>query len=330
MKHLSFHFLCCVVFTLLCLSVCPVSAQAPARPKIVFTSTLDGNAEIYVMNTDGSGLVRLTNHPGDDFDPAWSPTGEHIAFVSERDHAGLYDIYLMDPNGQNIRPAFDELDYRTAPTWSPDGKMIAYHTYSPVPDWAVYANTPGGGEPERVVESGVYTGGFPAWSPKGTEIAFVGGKRTGLRIRIINLNTREQETFLPDIQEGNMYYPAWSPDGKKLAFSFWQHDRGNSVHVVSRNGKKLNEIVRDVRGMLAWSPNGRELLYKKTVDGEKQLVKLNLDSRIETPLTPLGPTIRHGQNTGWDWFKPPISPKPQLLTTVWSKMKIQGKMKIQD
>ena len=323
MKRLHFYLLCLIGFTLLCFSVCPLFAQAPARPKIVFTSTLDGNAEIYVMNTDGSGLVRLTNHPGDDFDPTWSPTGEHIAFVSERDHLGLYDIYLMDANGENIRRAFGELDYRTAPTWSPDGKKIAYHTYSPVPDWAVYANTPGDGEPERVVESGVYTGGFPAWSPKGTEIAFVGGKRTELRIRIINLKTREQKTFLPEIQEGHMYYPTWSPDGKKLAFSLWQHDWGFSVHVVSRNGKKLNEIFRDVNGMLAWSPNGRELLYKKTVGGEKQLFKINLDSRIETPLTPLGPTIRHGQNTGWDWFKPPISPKPQLLTTVWGKMKIQ-------
>ena len=67
-------------------------AEAPTRPKIVFTATRDGNAEIYVMNTDGSEQVRLTNHSGDDFDPTWSPTGEHIAFASERDHKGLYDI----------------------------------------------------------------------------------------------------------------------------------------------------------------------------------------------------------------------------------------------
>ena len=117
MKRLYFYLLCCVGFILLCCSVCPVLAQAPTRAKIVFTDTSDGNAEIYVMNTDGSERVRLTDHPGDDFDPTWSPNGEHIAFVSERDHAGLYDIYLMDPNGQNIRPAFDELDYRTAPAW---------------------------------------------------------------------------------------------------------------------------------------------------------------------------------------------------------------------
>ena len=323
MKRLCFYLLCCLAITLSCLSVYPVSAEAPARPKIVFTDTRDGNAEIYVMNTDGSEKVRLTHHPGDDFDPAWSPNGEHIAFVSERDHMGLYDIYLMDPDGKNIRQAFDDLDFRTAPTWSPDGEKIAYHTYSSEPDWAVYANTPGGGEAERIAESGVHFGGFPDWSPKGTEVAFVGGKRTQLRIQIINLKTGNQETLLPDIESSNMYYPTWSPDGKKLAFSLWQHGQQPGIHIVNRNAKKSNEIIKNARGMLAWSPNGRKLLYKKTVDGEKQLFKIDLDSRVETPLTPLGPTIRHGENTGWDWFKPPISPKPQLLTTVWGEIKIQ-------
>ena len=78
----------------------------------------------------------------------------------------------MDAGGQNVRRAFSELDYRTAPTWSPDGEKIAYHTYSPVPDWAVYFNTIDGGEAERVAEVGIHPSGFPAWSPDGTEIAF--------------------------------------------------------------------------------------------------------------------------------------------------------------
>jgi hypothetical protein len=77
--------------------------------------------------------------------------------------------------------------------------------------------------------------------------------------------------------------------------------------------------------MVAWSPSGKELLFKKTVDGQKQLFKIGLHSRVKAPLALLGPSIRHGQNTGWDWFDPkglPVSPKPQLLTTIWAKVKI--------
>ena len=325
MKRLYFYLLCCVGFILLCRSVCPVSAQAPTRAKIVFTATHDRNADIYVMNTDGSEQVRLTDHPGDDFDPTWSPTGEHIAFVSERDHAGLYDIYLMDPNGQNIRPAFDELDYRTAPAWSPDGEKIAYYTYSPIPDWAVYFNTIGVGTPERVSAAGIHPGGFPAWSPDGIEVAFTGGTPIKWRIWIRNLQTGDKKLLLPQLKEGDQRYPAWSPDGKKLAFYWWKREENKPyIYIVNRDGKRLEKIIENATGMVAWSPDGKKLLYKQTVEGKKQLFKIDLDARIATPLAPLGPTTRHGQNTGWDWFDPkvlPVSPQPQLLTTIWAKVK---------
>lgn len=70
---------------LLCKAMGPVLANAPATAKIVFNSTVDGNAEIYMMNPDGSQRVRLTNHPARDMAPAWSPTGEQIIFTSDRD-----------------------------------------------------------------------------------------------------------------------------------------------------------------------------------------------------------------------------------------------------
>ncbi|MDD9973898.1 MAG: hypothetical protein OXU27_07830 [Candidatus Poribacteria bacterium] len=311
-------------------------AETPTSAKIVFTTTRDGNAEIYVMNTDGSEQVRLTNHPGDDFDPTWSPTGEHIAFVSERDHKGLYDIYLMDADGQNIRRAFDELDYRTAPSWSPDGKKIAYHTYSPVPDWAVYFNAIDGGTAERVTEVGIYPSGFPAWSPDGTEIAFGSVKPRGApkpgvliewHIWTVNLQTRKKEMLPLKIEGGDPRYPAWSPDGRKLAFSWWSRGgKKAGVYTVRRKEKSPKEIVKNASGMLAWSPDGKELLYKKTIGGQKQLFKIDLATRLKTPLALLGPSTRRGRNTGWDWFDPkvlPVSPKPQLLTTVWGEMKIQ-------
>ena len=339
MKHIRFFFLLCTSLTLAFPNLLSVWAEAPTRAKIVFTSTRDGNGEIYMMNADGSEEVRLTNHPGDDFDPTWSPTGEHIAFVSERDHQGLYDIYLMDADGQNIRRAFDALDYRTAPTWSPDGKQIAYHTYSSVPDWSVYFNTLGGGKAERLSEATMERGGFPAWSPDGNEIAFthvveqqpVRAKPLAvaipmeMRIWIINLQTREKEILLPRIRGGDTYYPAWSPDGTKLAFYWWKREEKKAgIYIVNRDGKMLEKIVENVGGRVVWAPSGRELLYTETVGGQKQLFKISLHSRVKIPLAHLGPIIRSRLNSGWDWFDPkglPVSPKPHLLTTVWAKVK---------
>lgn len=66
------------------------------EPRVVFVSNRDGNDEIYSMKTDGSGLLRLTNHTARDGRPAWSPDGRHVVFTSERDGNREIDQCVLD------------------------------------------------------------------------------------------------------------------------------------------------------------------------------------------------------------------------------------------
>ena len=93
-------------------------------PQIAFTSTRDGNPEIYGMDVNGKNQIRLTRHPEEDKMPSWSPDGKKIAFVSMR-NSGRNQIHVVDSNGENIRRITQgAIDLN--PAWSLDGRTIAY------------------------------------------------------------------------------------------------------------------------------------------------------------------------------------------------------------
>jgi WD40 repeat protein len=92
---------------------------SPDGARIAFTRFGPNAAEdIWVMDADGSNQVNLTNLPGSmDGEAAWSPDGTTIAFASER-HGNL-EIYLMDPDGTNLRRLTQNLSWDQWPSWSP-------------------------------------------------------------------------------------------------------------------------------------------------------------------------------------------------------------------
>jgi len=77
------------------------------------------------MNADGSGVTRLTNDPGQDIEPAWSPDGSQLAFSSTR--RGSRDIWLMNADGSNLSlTVAGSAASAVSPAWSPDGAQIVF------------------------------------------------------------------------------------------------------------------------------------------------------------------------------------------------------------
>ena len=81
----------------------------PDGARIVFVSKRDGNAEIYVMNADGTNQTRLTQNGASDVTPVFSPDNKNIAFLSDREKSGEYKLYVMDADGANVRKIGDTL-----------------------------------------------------------------------------------------------------------------------------------------------------------------------------------------------------------------------------
>ena len=180
-----------------------LAVWSPDGEKLAFMSPRDGNSEIYVVNRDGSGLRRLTNHPSSDVTPTWSPTGQQIAFTSDR--TGKPQIWIMNADGSGQQQITRE-SWCDRPTWSP----------APFNEIA-YASQAGGGydikifsfetRQVRSITNGEGSNESPAFSPNGRHIAFTSSRAGKYQIFTID---RDGNNLRQMTRSGENRYPNWS------------------------------------------------------------------------------------------------------------------------
>jgi TolB protein len=78
------------------------------------------------MNSDGTGVRQLTKGSWTDTMADWSPTGEWIAFASDR--GGDFEVWLVHPDGTGLRKLTGKGGYE--PAWAPDGRRVLFHRRS--------------------------------------------------------------------------------------------------------------------------------------------------------------------------------------------------------
>ena len=107
--------------------VAPAQGSFPGKPGlIVFSSTFNGDREIFVAAADGSARIDLTRDPHADVTPSWSADGKRIAFASDR--SGAMEIYLMNADGSGVTQLTHDAAVADAPRFTADGRYIVYES----------------------------------------------------------------------------------------------------------------------------------------------------------------------------------------------------------
>ena len=319
------------VFGLTLLMIC-VDAQA----RIAFSSIRDGNADIYVMDADGSNLQRLTNNPRHtDYSPSWSPDGKQIAFMSSRDGhvdprhgAPTYEIYVMDADGGNPQNLTNNPADDRVPSWSPDGKRIVFSSRRDG-NLEIYVMDADGSNPQNLTNN-PYNDRFPSWSPDSERIVFT-ARRDGhfenelaitYEIYVMGADGMNQQRLTENRK--NEWYTSWSPDGNRIAFS---SDRKGDlvnfdIYVMDADGgnaQKLTENrVHDYSP--SWAPHGNRIAFASEKDGNWESLEIyvmdadggNLQNLTNNPQVDLSPA----------WLNSPFSVFPTgKKFTVWGWLK---------
>ena len=205
------------------------NGYASRKTKIAFTSTRDGNLEIYVMDGDGSNQRRVTVHPARDSLPAWSPDGKKIAFVSNRNNANKdhKQIWVIDADGKNPIRLTDGL-VDTYPDWSPDGTRIVYDAHPA----GITVMDADGKDKRLLTRVGVH----PSWSPDGKRIAFISGVDVINHVFVMDADGGNRTQLTHDFVRKRL--PSWSHDGKRIAYV-----GDNVIWVVDSDGANQRQLT---------------------------------------------------------------------------------------
>jgi Tol biopolymer transport system component len=255
------------------------TAQAQAG-RIAFASKRDGNWEIYVMNTDGSGQINLTNNPADDRWPSWSPDGKRIAFASNRD--GDWEIYVMNADGSGVTRLTNNPGGNFDPSWSPDGRHIAFSSRRDVSLEIYVMNADGSGvtrltnNPAEDAEA--------SWSPDGKRIAFVSNRDGNWEIYVMNADGSGQINLTNNPAEDDL--PSWSPDGRRIAFVS-NRDGNWEIYVMNADGSGVTRLTNNPAYDVwpSWSPDGKRIAFVSNRDGNQEIYVMNADGSEVTRLT---------------------------------------------
>lgn len=213
--------------------------------------------EIYMLELERLTIRQLTNHPGADYSPDWSPDGTRIAYITTR--SGPYDIWVMTAAGANIHPLTSDPRWEMTVGWVPNGTGFAYVPNSgtnleivlegtspnlPEGTWLLFE---GINYPEPVL----HTVTDINWSPSGERIAL----QTDYGAYLINVDG----TGLYQVEERETYAygaaPSWSPEGCWLAYTS-RRNENSEIYIFSTESMVSERLTTTTFNQTspAWRP----------------------------------------------------------------------------
>ena len=254
----------CILLLGLTSLVWAAEAKTNSSKKIVYSLRLNRNTDLYDINGDGTGLIRLTDSEVHDLQPQLSPDGQKVLYLSGKPRLinTKYDLWVVDIDGKNRIKLADNIKYDYLPQWSPDSSMILFVTRDEK-NKIVRINADGSNK--TILTQPDTKGLYPSWSPDGSKILCYLNKDDKPGLYLMNPDGKDKKKLTKE--KGNYSEIAWSPDGNRIAyvysrgiFNFFGRKEGLYIGNLNNN-KEILLYDEDSIQNIDWCPDGKTLSF---------------------------------------------------------------------
>jgi len=262
---------------------------SPTGDRIVFMrqdGSTGGDWELFLANEDGSGVARLTTHPGWDGYAAWSPDGKRLSF--DRDDGERTKKYsmLLDLESGATRRLGDFEGWLTVNAWSRDGKVL-YGFWERDGQRDLYAISPLGEILERLTDTPGVSEHDAQLSPDGATLVFATERAdgSGSGIASLDLASRTRRTLLTSV--GRVYGLTFSPDGGTIAYTDNPGGGDDDAEIflldLASGARRQLTDNGDYDHMPVFHPSGSYLLFTSYRSGAERVYRLSLPDGAVSP-----------------------------------------------
>jgi WD40 repeat protein len=253
------------------------ASVASSANQIAFVSDRDENLEIYVMDADGGGQIRLTENPGEDHSPAWSPDGTRLAFVSTRD--GNAEIYVMNSDGTGQTRLTQNSATDLNPAWHVDGGRIGFVSDRDGND-EIYLMNSDGTNQVNLTNNPAEDSSF-SFSPDGSMIAFSSSREDSqFEVYVGSVGQSDGRRLTTAI--GDDINPAWA---QQIVFQS-NRDDNDEIYSMGPAGGGETRLTNNTEIDLDPTQSGDgKIVFSSSRDGNLEIYVLNANGGGITRLT---------------------------------------------